>query len=252
MFHVKHPTDGQESTNHESLAAIAAKDLHDLDIEVPSEAVAQCCLYLTKLLEANQSVNLTAIRSVQDALRLHVVDSLAPLSHINAAPHGPLCDVGSGGGFPGVPLCIASGRQGVLLDSALRKVTVVANLLDALDLTAITAIHARAEEYAAGHPGQFSVVTIRAVAELPVLVEYASPLLAKGGLFVALKGSPSPEEVERGQRAGEMCGLRLRSTSTYALPRGGEDRCLLVFELSGEPSTRLPRPVGRALKRPLA
>ena len=238
--------------NRETLAELAVTDLQLLGISVDRGALHECCDYLRRILGANESVNLTAIRNPEAALRLHLVDSLAVLPEVRSAPDGPLCDIGSGGGFPGVPLCLATGRDGVVLDSARRKMDAVSAVLDAMGVPGVTTVHGRAEEYALESPYAFAVVTSRAVADLPILVEYAAPLLSHSGAFVALKGAPSKGEFERGLRAADLCGMELKSVRDYVLPRGGEARQALLFARTGEPAVRLPRTVGRAAKRPLA
>jgi 16S rRNA (guanine527-N7)-methyltransferase len=238
--------------NRETLAALADEDLTALGVAVERSRLEACCEYLLRMLEANQSVNLTAIRHLDEALRLHVVDSLAVLPEVASACPGSLCDVGSGGGFPGVAVCLASGRDGVVLDAARRKTDAVSAILSAMRVSGVVAVHRRAEQYALERPRQFAVVTSRAVADLPILVEYAAPLLRHGGAFVALKGVPSADELERGLRAASMCGLEFKWKRSYELPRGEEARQALLFEKTEEPKLRLPRSVGRAAKRPLA
>jgi 16S rRNA (guanine527-N7)-methyltransferase len=252
MFHVKHSAERQESSNRETLAEQADAHLRALGIEIGRGELLLCCDFLLGILDANERVNLTAIRDLASALRLHLVDSLAAATRVRQAPEGDLCDIGSGGGFPGTPLCIATARPGALIDSARRKVDAVSQVLLETRVQNVRAMHARVEEYALENRGRFAVVTSRAVAELPVLVEYAAPLLVPGGTFLALKGSPSPEEVDRGVRAAEFCGLSLRSREHYLLPGGLEARELLAFERTGEPSVALPRSTGRAVKRPLS
>lgn len=263
MFHVKHADHRRDSTLREKLAESAASLLGEMDIVVGADFLSACVAYLLEVLFENESVNVTAIRDPREALRLHVVDSLAALPDVLSAPSGPLCDVGSGGGFPGVPLCLASGREGVLLDSVGRKSELVARALAAtasrmreshlgVDLTGVMPATARAEEYALEAPAQFAVVTSRAVAELPVLVEYAAPLLIDRGAFVALKGSPSIDEIAKGRSAAEICGMTLMAERHYTLPAGGEARAIFVFERTSAPSIALPRGTGRASKRPLA
>ena len=252
MFHVKHQALGQESASREALAELAAQQLSSLGVEVPPSALLACAEYLIQVLHANARVNLTAIRDPREAIRLHIVDSLAALPALDGAPLGNLCDVGSGAGFPGVPLCLASGRGGVLLDSVGRKVEAVASALAASSISIVSAVNDRAESFALVSPQAFAVVTARAVAELPVLVEYAAPLLVPGGVFLAMKGTPSAHEIARGLAAAEMCGLGLHERRSYKLPVLGEAREIISFKRIADPHVALPRRVGRPNKRPLA
>lgn len=202
------------------------------------------------VLEMNRSLNLTAVREIEGALRLHIQDSLAVAGDVATLPHGALLDLGTGGGFPGIPLAIVSGRPTVLLDSVKKKVAFLADLVSSLGLDYISAAPERAEEYALHHMGGFAVVVARAVAPLPSLVELAAPLLRKGGGLVAMKGMPAPVEVDEGIRVGNIAGMSFGSARSYELP-GGEQRVAYTFIRAGKPKVALPRRVGMAQKSPL-
>lgn len=250
MFHVKHP--GRQTATVDVLAGIAAGELSELGVKVPARAVTDCCNYLLHMLRENESVNLTAVVDPFEAVRLHVVDSLAVLPLLEAAPEGTLLDIGTGGGFPGVALAIASQRSTILLDSSGKKLDAVRRALSGSAVRPVPlTVHARAEEYARDHPGDASFVVARAVAELPVLLEYAAPLMAPGGHFVAMKGTLASRERSSGDAAARLLGLRPEQAVTYALPGRGETRTAAVYIRVAEPSVRLPRRPGRAAKSPL-
>jgi 16S rRNA (guanine527-N7)-methyltransferase len=140
----------------------------------------------------------------------------------------------------------------VFLEASSRKVAAVLRCVQAASPRfPISVAHARAEEYAAQHPGLASVVVARAVAELAVLAEYAAPLLTEGGHFVAMKGELSESERSAGERAARIAGLERVSERHYELPAGGEKRAVVVFARIGAPEVDLPRRPGRASKRPL-
>lgn len=208
--------------------------------------------YLELVMQANQSHNLTAVRSFEDGLQMHLADSLEALPEVLDAPRGTMCDLGSGGGFPGVPLAVAAQRDTLLLDSVAKKMRVVETAVVAAGLSGlITSRAARSEEVAAEAPG-YAVVVARAVAELPVLVELASPLLAEGGRLIALKGDPTPDELDRGGRAGAECAMQELSVRPTVLS-GGQKRTVVVYSrVAGQPARQLPRRPGIAGKRPLA
>lgn len=232
----------------------------DLDVMLAPEAAARAkravpmsLQYLCAVLEANQRVNLTAIRELDEALRLHLEDSLSALPEVDEAPEGPLLDIGTGGGFPGVPLGIATGRPMVLADSVRKKVTVVDEILSRIAPELEYRVSSeRVESLATLEPGAFAVVTARAVSELPALVELASPLLSDGGRLIAMKAQISSEEVERAMLVADMVAMVHVSTRSFSLPRGGEERTIVVFERRGKPAVRLPRRVGLAQNQPLA
>ncbi len=209
--------------------------------------------YLDRLIESNTLLNLTRITSPEAAVRLHLVDSLLALPEVEAAPPGMLLDIGTGGGFPGAALCMSTERAGVLLDSVAKKALAVNEILQAMGESGrIGARPERAEQHALQHRSEYAVVTARAVSELPALVELSAPLLANGGLLVALKGSPELLELERGRRVGALAGMVETSIRHITLPDGGEKRCIVVYERRGRSITRLPRRPGAAQNSPLA
>jgi 16S rRNA (guanine527-N7)-methyltransferase len=220
-----------------------------IDLDRASDMVE----YLDLLIDKNKVLNLTRITGDDAALRLHIVDSLLALPEMEAAPQGTVLDLGSGGGFPGVPLCVATGRRGVLLDSVAKKATAVAELLSECGLDSqIVSAASRAETWSNAHRGEYGVVLARAVAPLPSLVELASPLLRRGGWLVALKGSPSAEELERGAAVARIAGMREANRRTCEVPSGGELRTIVSYERVGQSDVKLPRRVGMAQNRPLA
>lgn len=232
----------------------------DLDSLLPPEtadrarlAIPRCVSYLSEVLVANQRVNLTAIREMDDALRLHLEDSLSALPEVDEAPEGVLLDIGTGGGFPGVPLGIATGRPVVLADSVRKKVAVVDEILAAMiPPIEYRTCSERVESIAMQEKGRYACVTARAVSELPALVELASPLLMDGGRLVALKAQLPFEEFERAERVAGMVGMSHVSTRRFKLPRGDEERAVVVFERRGKAKVTLPRRIGLAQNQPLA
>lgn len=220
----------------------------------PSHAqarAAQMTSYLLAVLEANETTNLTRVTDLDEAQRLHILDSLTALPEVNAAPAGSLCDMGSGGGFPGVPLAIATGRRTTLIDSVGKKARIVSEILASQGLdTLIDTSSQRIEEYALTHRGDYAVVVARALAPLPVLIELAAPLLCEGGALVALKSRPSQDELDSAAKASHVCGLRLTSSRAFRLV-GTEQRVIFSYTRIGKASIRLPRKIGFAQKRPL-
>jgi 16S rRNA (guanine527-N7)-methyltransferase len=209
--------------------------------------------YLDRVIEVNRSLNLTRISSPDDAVRLHLVDSLLSVPEVNGSPEGDLLDIGTGGGFPGAAICIATGRRGILLDSVQKKSKAVNSILDDMKLSPwIGAVSERAEDHAISHGGTYSIVTARAVAELPALVELASPFLRSEGRLIALKGVPDESELLRGRRVAALVGMREISVRRVGVPGGSERRCLVTYERLGLSATRLPRRVGAAQNSPLA
>lgn len=221
-------------------------------IELTDDQARRMLDHASWVVEQNRTLNLTSITEPDDVVRLHVLDSLLALSETKESSPGPIADLGTGAGFPGVPLAIASGREAVLIDSVAKKSAALQSYLESSGLSpVIRATPGRAEELSAELEARFTVVTFRAVAPLPSLVELATPLLMPGGRLVALKGALDEDELKQGEAAGKIVGLDLTSVRSSALPEKGETRTLVVFTRCRESTIDLPRRTGRAQKRPL-
>lgn len=208
--------------------------------------------YLDKIIETNTRINLTRITDKQEGRLLHLEDSLAVLIEMNEAPEGIYGDLGTGGGFPGVPLGIITGRETLLIDSVKKKITVIEDILKDLELDEkISTYNGRIEELALEKPGEFSVLTARALSSLPSLIELASPLLCKGGHLICLKANIEVSEIGAAQVIEDKVGMRLIKDREYDLSDHETHRRVLVFEKYKEPSLTLPRRIGMAQKRPL-
>jgi 16S rRNA (guanine527-N7)-methyltransferase len=198
----------------------------------------------------------TTVSDPEQAVDIHLADSLSGLEIPELRAASWIADLGSGAGFPGLPLAVAVPRARVdMIESVSRKCAVIDRLTQAagLDNEIVRAMPMRAEERAAwGGREAYDVVTARAVAALPVLVEYASPLLAVGGVFVAWKGRRDPDEEERGAKAALEVGLEPEAVVEVQPWPGVRDRNLLVYRKVSAAPERFPRRPGMAAKRPLA
>jgi 16S rRNA (guanine527-N7)-methyltransferase len=198
----------------------------------------------------------TTVSDPEQAVDIHVADSLSGLEVPEVRAASWLADVGSGAGFPGLALAVALPRARVdMIESASRKCAVIDRLTHAagLDNEIVRAMPMRAEERAAwGGRESYDVVTARAVAALPVLVEYASPLLAPGGVFVAWKGARDADEEARGAKAAVEVGLEPEAVVEVHPWPEARDRHLVVYRKVSPAPERFPRRPGMAAKRPLA
>ena len=198
----------------------------------------------------------TTVSDPEQAVDIHVADSLSGLVVPEVRAASWIADIGAGAGFPGLPLAVALPRARVdMIESASRKCAVIDRLTQAagLDNEIVRAMPMRSEERAAwGGREAYDVVTARAVAALPVLVEYASPLVAVGGVFVAWKGAVNDEEFERGGKAAVEVGLEAEAVvEVQPWPEARERRLVVYRKVSAAPE-RFPRRAGMAAKRPLA
>lgn len=226
--------------------------LKEYQIDLDDEEISLCLKHLDLVVEKNKQLNLTRILDMDDALVLHLIDSLLLLPYIQKAPEGKLLDMGSGGGFPGIELAIGSGRSTTLIDSVGKKVDALNEFSKNLDLTAVYAEHKRLEELTQQEKFSYACVTARALASMPVLIEYARPYLMNDGLLVLTKGKPQEEEIESGKKAASICGMELVEAAQYELPRELGHRELYIYRVVRKSKVKLPRQIGLAKKKPLA
>ncbi len=229
-------------------SAIAAK-AHASGIELPPDAALRIARHLELLAEGNRSASLTSVPPSQYLTR-HVLDSLAGLRFVDAAPAGRIADLGSGNGFPGVVLALATGRPVDLVESIERKARFLSRVVEDICLDA-TVRRTRAESLARDASGEYAVVVARALAELPAVVELASPLLMQGGLLVCYKGAPGTEERRRAAGVADKVGMRESRCEAVKVPGLDESRTIVVYEKLGAGSVPLPRREGQAQRRPL-
>ena len=211
----------------------------------PLEAFARA------VLERNQVMNLTAITDEADFARLHLLDS-AVLLNVAEIKGKRVIDVGTGAGFPGVPLCILCGDFDLtLLDSTGKRIDFLRETCLALGLTGVDCVHARAEEFAAARREAFDLATSRAVASLPVLCELCLPLVRVGGQFLAMKSAQSDDELDGAKRAIETLGARLNRVVDYTIPTSDVTHRVIVIDKVRPTPKQYPRAFGQIKKKPL-
>ena len=234
------------------LPNILAQGAKELNIELPPDAEAAFRAYYDFLEERGQNVNLTAITGSEEVARLHFLDSLAL---INAADFKgkSVIDIGSGAGFPGVPLKIAEPSIDLtLLDSTGKRVTFLSELCAKLDMDA-TYINARAEE-AAHFPEmrqQYDIVVSRAVARLNVLCELCLPFVRIGGLLIAMKSVDSGSEASEAQSAIEVLGGKLQENFDYIIPGTDITHSAVLIQKVKNTAEKYPRRFAKIQKSPL-
>lgn len=228
------------------------KVMHDVHgIEVSEEQEALLFKDLRAVMEINKTMNLTRIVSEESAAVLHLEDSLTGLPYVNRAPEGLYGDLGTGGGFPGIPLAIMTGRNTLLVDSVQKKVKSLEGVAASLGLEGrVTTYGGRIEDLALEKKGQFAVLTARALSALPSLMELAVPLLKMHGRLVCYKAKPSEEEMDDARSLEGLLGLHMVCNDHFTLSDGSERR-MIVFEKVEKPHIKLPRRVGMAQKNPL-
>lgn len=225
-----------------------------LGIELKDEQTEQFLMYYRLLTEKNKVMNLTAITDYQEVVLKHFVDSVSLVKVIDLHKINSLIDVGTGAGFPGIPLKIVFPHlQVVLLDSLNKRVHFLNELIDEIRFENISAIHARAEDAAKNnvYREQFDICVSRAVANLSSLSEYCLPFVKKGGYFVSYKSTNIDMEIENAKKALFLLGGALKEKRTFCLPDTDIGRSFLIIQKEKTTPRKYPRKAGLPSKEPL-
>lgn len=235
-----------------TFAEILAARGAEAQLSFTEEQLAHFTRYYELLVETNKVMNLTAITEPEEVAVKHMVDSL--LAYEDGMQGKTLVDVGTGAGFPGVPLKIyCPSLKVTLVDSLGKRLRFLQQVIDELGLKGIRCEHLRAEDAGRSkkHREQYDYVTARAVARLSVLSEYCLPLAKKGGQFIALKGSRFAEEIEEGEAAVKILGGKIISAEPVKLPGLDDGRAIIKIAKIKATPAQYPRKAGTPEKQPL-
>ena len=220
-------------------------------LSLPTDAAVPLMAFSAQLLETNKVMNLTAITEPEDVARLHLLDCAA-LLNITDFRGKRVVDVGTGAGFPGMPLRILEPDFDLtLLDSLGKRIAFLQRVCDEMGLQRVTCVHARAEEFAAKHREQYDIATSRAVAALNVLCELTLPLVKVGGRFLAMKAVDSDDEIRVAKSAVAQLGGKVEDIRDYTIP--GTDithRVVVIGKVKPTPDA-FPRAFAKIKKAPL-
>lgn len=231
-------------TNIEKILNLFAEN----DFEISTEQAEKFALLTDFMHEYNQNVNLTAITDFDEVIVKHYFDSALPLKFVDLPQNATIIDIGTGAGFPALPMLILRpDLKFTLVDSLNKRIVYLQKALELLELSAET-VHSRTEELAVKRRENYDFATARAVANLPVLCEYCMPYVKVGGCFIAMKGAES--EVELAENAVKLLGGTVEKDISYNLPTGDKRNLILIKKLSQTP-TKYPRNAGIIKKKPL-
>jgi len=231
---------------------IMISNLKQLNIELSNEQLTQFYEYMLILIEWNKVMNLTAIIEPEEIITKHFIDSLTVLNYIDK--NDRIIDVGTGAGFPGIPIKIAyPDTEIVLLDSLNKRTKFLQDVIVKLNLSKIKTIHGRAEEYGRNkeYREKFDVAVARAVAPLNILVEYLIPFIKVNGKCLCMKGSNSMEEIENSQNAIKLLGGNIIDSEDFIIPNTDIRRRIIEIMKKKPTESKYPRKAGTPSKEPL-
>ena len=221
------------------------------EMGLPTEGIPALIRYAELLVEKNKVMNLTAITEPHDIATLHFLDSVAMLTLADLKGK-KMADIGTGAGFPGMPLRIVEpSLRLTLLDSLNKRIDFLKEVCADLGLDDVDCIHGRAEEFAANHREDYDIVTSRAVANLQMLSELCLPLVKVGGYFLSMKAVDSEQEVNDAKNAIKTLGGQIEKVVDYAIPGTDVQHRLIFIKKIKETPKKYPRAFAKIKKNPL-
>ena len=224
----------------------------EINIVFTEEQLQKFYQYMNLLIEWNEKINLTAIVEPKEIILKHFIDSLTIIKYIE--PNKSVIDIGTGAGFPGIPVKIMREDLDItLLDSLNKRIHFLNEVIQKLELKNITAIHARIEEFAKNkqYREAFDVATSRAVANLTTLSEYMLPMVDLKGMAICMKGSEINEEISKSKNSIKLLGGKIDKIEEFTLPKSDNGRNLILIKKERQTPGKYPRKPGIPSKEPL-
>lgn len=224
---------------------------NDINVEITDSQIEKFYIYMYRILEWNKKINLTAIEDEDEIILKHFIDSLTIQKYIKDCKN--MIDIGTGAGFPGIPIAIINDQINItLLDSLNKRINFLNDVIQELKLDNVVAIHGRAEDIAKlkTYREKYDVVTSRAVAQLNILLEYMLPFNKLNGKTISMKGS-NIEEIKDATNALNELGGKIEKIENIVLPNTNIQRNIIIVEKIKETSKKYPRKAGIPKKEPL-
>ena len=224
----------------------------DLEVQFSVEQLERFFTYMELLIEWNEKINLTAIIEPEEIILKHFIDSITILKEIKDG--GTLVDVGTGAGFPGIPLSIMNPTIKItLVDSLNKRLIFLQEVINQLKLENVEIVHARAEEFGQNkkYREKFDIATSRAVANLSTLSEYLIPLVKIDGKVISMKASAAQEEINEAKNAIKILGAKIEKIDEFNLPQSDIGRTVIVMNKEKETPNKYPRKPGTPSKEPI-
>ncbi len=223
-----------------------------INVMLNDKQISKYYQYMNLLLEWNEKINLTSITRQDEIILKHFIDSMTVLKYLDK--YNKIIDVGTGAGFPGIPIAIMKEEKSVtLMDSLNKRIKFLEDIKQKLDLKNIDLIHSRAEDLGQdlNNREMYDVSVSRAVANLTTLVEYLIPFIKIGGICICMKGQDVEEEINDSKRAIELLGGRIKKVDEFYLPDSDMKRNIVIIEKIRSTNKRYPRKAGLPSKEPL-
>lgn len=223
-----------------------------IEIMLDEEQINKYYKYMNLLLEWNEKINLTAITEENEIILKHFVDSMTVLKYLEDSKK--IIDVGTGAGFPGIPIAITNKEKEVtLIDSLNKRIKFLDDVKEKIELKNVKTIHSRAEDIGKdnNHREKYDVAISRAVANLATLVEYLLPLVSIGGKCICMKGANIKEEIESSKFAIKELGGKIEKVEEFYLPDSDMKRNIVIIKKMKETNKKYPRKAGIPAKEPL-
>lgn len=226
----------------------------ELEISHDEKIIEKFQTYMELILEWNEKINLTAIKDKQEFIKKHYIDSVLCYNFEEMQKSEKIIDVGTGAGFPGIPLAILfPEKRFILMDSLKKRLNIIDDLADKLSICNVSTVHGRAEDVSRNkeHREKYDICVSRAVANLSTLSEYCLPFIKAGGNFLAYKGIKAEEEIKEAHKAVFLLGGKISREERVSLPGYDLEHIIIVIDKVKNTPAKYPRKAGTPSKEPL-